>query len=741
MATNYIILDTADKKDSVPTERPETIGSKRYLKKKNNGIHGMCASMLEFMVNDWNSNFNTDEVFFNNKTKKHFRSSPIAEIRLNFDYYLAQQMNLQFQYLAEYDGKGGEVAAPWTNGHEIYNTVRHMVGPIEKHFAATTITVESLDPSVQSIKQGRIAMLEAKKKMPAVFKMLSQAGVEFMPEGAEGVDIDTAIQEVLRKPSHKIEEYGMDLLTFINNVNSIKDLMPKMYRNMVIGKWCSVHVDSSEARINVEGIRSDNVIWDRSNEDDDYNRYSLYKGFISWKTEEEIAQAYQLGEDALKELKGMFTKNSSAASVIMGAVSDNYIDNSFNWTETGRIRRVACVTGYFVVTITGEGDETYNTLYQGTLIGNKILVNYGESNNISYDMARPEWPIAPIFIYSPDTIMGRNVCPVDRFRQMQADCDAYLFKIREKISRDLGKTYVMWAEAIGGDNLDAAQVIGELKREGLTVLSRSDGEEPIVNGKPVEMIDMSLDPNLITYVNLRKEMIQDMRNVVSQTNITTGMQQSYIGGGTQQKTIEQASNATVGLMQGFFQYFAFIEQYMLNTAKVMLLDAKNEDEAELVFSEASKNFWREIQNIPVEDLQVRVEMEDFIDDQMKVELNSMSLAWSQNFKDTGFGPVEWLETKRARTTTELMRRMKETFEKKEMKANRERKEQMAFEAAENQKAREFQAQMEQMNNQASAGRDMIREAPKHEANQIKREELNLDREMSMKSEEGIPYGG
>lgn len=736
---NYIILDNdSTKSTQAPTERPETIGSKRSLKRKNGGIHGMCASMLEFMVNDWNSNYNTDEMFFNENTKSHVRSSSISEIRLNFDYYLAQQQNLQYQFLAEYDANGGEVAAPWTNGHEIYNVVRHMVGPVEKHFAATTITVESLDPSVQSIKQGKIAMLETKKKLPSVFKMFEEMGAEFMPEGGENVDIDTAIQDVLRSPSHKIEKYGMDLLTFINNVNSVKDLMPKRYRDMIIGRWCAVHVDSSEARINIEGIRPDNVIWDRSNEDDDYNRYSLYKGFISWKTEEEIVEAYQLGEDARKELKGMFTKNRSAANTIMNAISADEANETFNWTETGRIRRIACVTGYFVVTITSNnGEDTYNTLYQGTLIGNKILANYGEANNISYDMARPEYPIAPIFIYSPDTVMGRNVSPVDRFRQMQSDCDAYLFKVREKIAKDLGKAYIIWAEALGGDNLDAAVIMGDLKKEGMTVLNRADGEEPIINGKPVEMVDMTLDPNIRTYIELRKEMIQDMRSVVSQTNITTGMQQSYIGGGTQRQTIEQANNATVGLMQGFYQYFAYIQQYVLNTAKVMLLDAKNEDEAELIFSEASRDFWRELDKIPVEDMQVRVEMEDFIDDEMRTELNTMSLAWSQNYKDTGFGPVEWLQTKKARTTTELLRTMKETFEKKEMQAEKIRKQEAQQQMAMQQQQQQFQMQQEQMNNQASAGRDMIREAPKHEANQIKREQLNLERDMKMGSEEGM----
>jgi hypothetical protein len=74
-------------------------------------------------------------------------------------------------------------------------------------------------------------------------------------------------------------------------------------------------------------------------------------------------------------------------------------------------------------------------------------------------------------------------------------------------------------------------------------------------------------------------------------------------------------------------------------------------------------------------------MEDYIDEGLRAELNQMSLAWAQNFKETGFGPVEWLDTKMARTVTELQRNLKETFQLKEIKAEKQRQEDMAFPTA------------------------------------------------------------
>jgi hypothetical protein len=40
-------------------------------------------------------------------------------------------------------------------------------------------------------------MLEAKKKLPAIFKAFAAMGADFVPEGEYGTDIDKAIQEQL----------------------------------------------------------------------------------------------------------------------------------------------------------------------------------------------------------------------------------------------------------------------------------------------------------------------------------------------------------------------------------------------------------------------------------------------------------------------------------------------------------------------------------------------------------------
>ena len=621
-----------------------------------------------------------------------------------------------------------------------------MLGPMQKVFSSAKLTVESLDPSVQSIKARKISMITAKKELPAIFKQFSELGVQFMPEGAES-DMDAAIQSTMRKPAHKVERFGLDIMNHINNINSLKDFMPKRYRDCVIGKYCGIHVESHEGRIAYESVDPERLIWDRTSDDDDYNRYSLYKGFISWKSREEVALAYDFGKDATSVLDKLFETNGSpVANSLTNAFSNlGTTSTGFSWVDDQEVQRIACVTGYFVARIVDKDGSSYYTLYKGTLIGDRVLADYGEANNIVYDSKRPEWPLAPLLIYSHDTVRGVNICPVDRFRQLQEDCDSYLLKIRQLISNDLGKNYILRGETLGGDAMLASTIMGDFKDHKITILNGANGEEPIANTRMIEVVDLTLDPNIKFYIEIRKEMIQEMRNVVSQSPITQGLQRTYIGGGTQQQTIAAASNGTVMMLQGFIQFFAMFQEYVLNVSKTMLLEAKSKDEAEMIFSEAARDFWEQLREVNTQDMQVRVELEDIIDDEERAEYTQIALAALQNTKDTGFTFLDFLEVKKARTATELKRYMKERFEYNEKKKERQRAEDAEMQMMMQQNQLAAAAQGQQMKDQNSMQRETVRQTPnmlkaqvEQEKVNMEREEKNLGRDMTFASDEGMP---
>lgn len=165
----------------------------------------------------------------------------------------------------------------------------------------------------------------------------------------------------------------------------------------------------------------------------------------------------------------------------------------------------------------------------------------------------------------------------------------------------------------------------------------------------------------------------------------------------------------------------------------------------MIFSEAARDFWEELKNINTQDMQVRVELEDIIDDEERAEYTQLALAALQNTKDTGFTFLDFLEVKKARTATELKRYMKERFEYNEKKKERQRAEDAELQMVMQQNMLAAQAQGQQMKDQNSMQRETVRQTPnmlkaqvEQEKVNMEREEKNLGRDMVFASDEGMP---
>jgi len=721
--------------DANPVERPNTVGSKGSLKREHGSMGKMVAHMLRFMAFEYNRNQTWGN--WPNSRGQQTLPNPVDEILKNYAYYMSEQSIGPNAHLAE-TTEGVELAPQYTNGSEIYQTIQHMVGPVTKAMKSMTITLESQDPSVISEKKRRVTAITAKKELPEIFAEFAKLGVEYAPERRFSKDIDTALRNATRDPSHKVERLGLDVLNKINADQSVKDMFPKQFLDTQIGGHCAVDITVANGRLHFHKIRPWLTIWDRG-EDDDHNRRSLYKGYFESLSKNEIFQRFDLTADEKAEIEKVFESGEAARNSYYGLFPAY---DGFNWLDENGYRRMSCITGKFIVTITPQDGEPYNTIYQGTLIGNCVLKSkWGEGKwedqNIVYDMADPSWPLMSIWIYSPDTILGRNVPMVSRFRQMQEDCDAYLYKIRQLVSRDLGKTYVFNGNQIG--EVPAREITDALKSEGVYVANTEDGEEQVAaNTRMVELVDMSMDPNVRAYAELRQQMRQDMKDVVSQSSITTGMQQTYIGGGTQQQTVALAENGTVSLYEGFFQHFTYIQQFVLNTAKLLLLTARSKEEAEILFDQSTAEFWEALndENLQIEDMLVYARIEGAIDEQKRARLNQYGLAMAQNAAETGFTMIDAVILEESRTMRELRRDLLERAEQHQMRKMEERMQAMEAQQAELAQKQQFEGAKFQAEEQGKLQRDIIREQPANDKNKI--ELMKMNRELQMKEDNDIP---
>lgn len=701
---------------------PLNSGRMSEIKERYGSEEAWIAQNLRYIASNWNRR-GTPYSSNRKDTVPSRYSTPVDEIIQNYKYYLGVQDEVPYAYLAEWS-EGNEYPAPFTKGDEIFNVVQHMVGQFVKMNNSSNITIESLDPSVITEKEQVIQGIRLKKALPELFSEMAKGGLHYVPEGRFGGKVDVDVEDISRRPIHSLEIYGLDLIRHIENTNRSREFWPSRFKDAVIGRHAAVHVTTRSGRIFFEPIKPFYLIKDVSITDDDQNMYSPFMGYM-WKgTLEQVAQRYDLSPEEEEMCRDMLSGSQSQMFGALNSFPPEMYGTNFAWFDENDLygaKRITCITGDWVVCKRGR-DGWKNTRYKGTLIGGKILVDYGEVDNVVYDKSDPSFPLSEIKAFSPDTTIGENRSPVDRFRKIQDDLDAYMLQIRKMISRDLGITYVINGNKLGGMN--TRELIEDLKSHGITVANPATGEEsvPSDNVRLVEQVDMRLDNNIIRYAELFKLREQAMRDVVSQSRITTGMQTTYVGGGTQRASIDQASNGTISYYDGFMQFKVNVMEYALNVAKTSLLDVDNDEEASVVFDGAARRFWEAMRGVNMSDLQVRIDIEDVIDEAARQRYDAIALAMAQNAEKTGFTMLDYLQLDKARTRSELKIIFSERLSQIKDEQDKQKMEAMMLQVMEAERARTAQAELQKQKDGASMQREVVRQIPDMQRQRMEEEQ-------------------
>ena len=702
-------------------KRPLNSGKMSEFKELYGSEDGWIAQNIRFIASQWNIRPIT--MWRSDKVPNTYLPTPADEIIRNYRYYLGNQDDRPYAYLAEWS-EGNDIPAPFTKGDEIYTVVQHMLGQMSKLMSASRSTIESLDQSVMTEKEQFVQGVLVKKKMPEIFKQLQEMGVDYMPEGRFGGKMDADVDAMMRRPIHAIERYGLDIIRHIENTNNMRRLSPTLFKDALIGRHCAAHVQIRSGRIFFEHILPFYLIKDVSLADD-MARYSPYKGHIFKATPEEICHRFELSDEEVTIIRDMVNNKESQYIDGIGDLPFNMAGGRFSWFDNDisyEKNRVTCVYGDWVVSIKKSDGSYRNTRYGGYLIGGKILVEHGECDNVVFDKADPSFPLSKIVSFSPDTTLGENRSPVDRFRKIQDDMDAYLLQVRKTVSRDLGRNYVFMGEKLG-EVKNSREIVEDFKNHGITVINGATGEEGVPTGsnRLVEVVDMSLDQNVVRYLELYREREEKMKSIVSMSNITMGMQQTYIGGGTQRATIDQASNGTTMYFHGFMQFYVDLLELGLATAKTSLLDVDNDEEASIVFDGAAREFWKAMNDVDITDLQVRVDIEDVVDDVMRQKFDQIGFALAQNYEKTGFSMLDYAKLQKLRTLSEIEQYFEEKLQKIEDEKKQQELRMMMMQAVEQEKARQHQTAMQEQKDKESLKREVVRQNPKMQQVDLERQ--------------------
>jgi len=302
----------------------------------------------------------------------------------------------------------------------------------------------------------------------------------------------------------------------------------------------------------------------------------------------------------------------------------------------------------------------------------------------------------PVRTFIPNMMMGMNRSVVDRMKKLQDDIDAYEYKIRQNIGKDLGKVYLINGHKLGeGDTV--RELVANLKKYGMHVTDGSDGEDPnVLDGqRMVETVDMTLDQNVMRYTQLIQEKERMMKEIINASKVSMGQLTSYVGYGSQQQSISQNQLGMATYYDGFMTYYTYLLQYILNKAKIMLMDMDGEEAAEVMLSEDAIKFFKNTTEFQLEDMMVKVDVEDVIDEQSRQRLLTVAQAMAQNADKTGFDWDDYIELETARTYTELKDKMTMKIKKRKMQQKQEQQMAMLQQQAEAEKQRQFSMQQQQ----------------------------------------------
>lgn len=335
-----------------------------------------------------------------------------------------------------------------------------------------------------------------------------------------------------------------------------------------------------------------------------------------------------------------------------------------------------------------SGDWSGWDLHQVTLIGNKYIVNQGYAPNTLRRFDNKGKLRLPIQTFAANFSMNYAKALVTELRPHQNEIDRLSYLIQRMTSQSHGKKYWVNGNKLGTTN--NVEFINDLTTIGIHVGTGSNGEpdDPSNNQRAVELIDMTLDPNISQLLNLKAQQAQEMEERVSVSRIALGQQQNTIGKGVQQSTINQNSYGTAGLMYGLIKFFNNIVQFNVDLKQLLLSHTNTTEESLLIGDEGAELLdIADPKEFGTQPLLVYMQINSILDQQQKEAIKTIALSQAQN---GNLDLVDFIENVfMANTAAQTVRGLKRAKNKQVREQQKQQAAQMeaeqAFEAAQTEK--------------------------------------------------------
>lgn len=672
---------------------------------------------------------------FYNQTKPPFAFSDVVikgisqEAIDNWSYVFQSQQNNAYKFITE-DYSGQALPSVWVAGGKIASLYDHLSGILLGAIENIEVTAQNLSKEVSSYKADLLEKLMIKYEVESVVKDMLPEGVSFDPINDPSADL-AGPPEIEKYVTNWQDKYSI-IAEKIGQSQMVMDSLHQKFlrsgQHQFVGGLSGILTEVEAGNVVNTVIPGYEVIWD-NRQDDPLGEGAMICGYVKHSIPYlEVIRRYkdQIGDQGIEELQALARSGNDNMDEFLSYYNTGLgTGGRFNWwNNTGTSRMtLAVATVYFIAprdfryrdstnrygaprttrideekeySLSGKstkgvdmpGDYEGYDLHQATLIGNRYIVNYGYANNVLRKHNKKGKPLLPMHTFCSNMVLNQGKSIVSRLRPLQDKLDMYAFKIQEKVANDWGKNYVFNGNKFPGSN--AVQVANELKNLHVTIsVPSGESDDPYAAQRLVEQIDMTLDSNIISYLELRRELEAEMNGITSVSQIALGQQGAVIGKAVQEQTIERNSYGTASLMWGLMKHFNQVMQYNVNLKQMLYQFSDTVEESLIIGDEGS--YLLKILNpreFGTQPLMVFMDLASTLDPAMRAEIRTIALSEAQNGK---LDLVDYIEhVLMAPTSRQAVKGLKDARNKRD----REAKDEVANEqmAAQEQQLAAIQAQ-------------------------------------------------
>ena len=578
------------------------------------------SNAVRFYVNAYfNRPFYSFNKVINSEFEQSLRQSPIDEIIRNWSYYLGeQQIGVNSALI-----NGRSARQLYRAGLEINNLVNHKVGQLENVLQSANPSAEALSKEAKSKKQFLQEMIYLQLEQTSLMEQLALGGIFFNPL-PQNIQI-SSVEEFEKKKEYTLKEMGEVICERIaNKVISYNDLINKFLeatRQCIVGGIVGIDLYVKNGMLCADLVPAHQNIWDNS-KTDSFLTEKRVAGRIYYRlTGGEVLANWgdQLSKDAIEEIKRGSSSDMSEYLMVYNTPVNNYNLWAYQ-TGENKIEGYSAVKMYFkghrgmnymktdkgqivkmkfydengekIKGLKEKGDYSDEAWYTATLIGNKWVVDYGLAENIAYENIGQRLPQCPLVQVVPNMTLDQYKSDVSKIRQIQDEVDYYANKIKDKAIRDWGKNYVIRGKALGLNDIE--ELLEDFRAQSITV-TVENGEEAnsdLQPGKDIQTVDLTLDPNIMSYVNLKATLVREMREVMIMPDAAIGLQKTIIGKAVQENTMQASNTGLAPFYNCMLTFFQKTLQTSVNMQKLAFAADDMEDVIEEIIGVDGLNYIR-----------------------------------------------------------------------------------------------------------------------------------------------------